>query len=176
MAKNPIEPTLGNVVRDMITGYQGIAASRTEMLGGNVQYAVQPRVPDGKPNEFPEGMNLDAQTLEFVEEGLANHVVAPPRNTVELGEEVEDIVTGLKGRAVNRVIFINGCVYYNIQPEKETDKKTGLTVIPPREFLIQSRLKPVKPVPAAIVSNVAAQNLGRERAPGGPASRAQRAS
>lgn len=174
--KEEAEVQLGNLVEDMITGYRGIAASRTEILGGNIQFAVQPRVAEGKPNEMPEGMNLDAQTLSTIGTGIADRVVAPPRNTIELGELVSDAVTGLKGIAVSRVIFVNGCVYYNIQPEKETCKKTGLTVIPDREFLLQSRLTAVKAVPPQIIANVAEQNADRERAPGGPATRAQRPS
>jgi hypothetical protein len=50
---------LGDEVRDSITGYSGIAVSRTEHLTGAPRVCVQPKVMDGtKPAEdfwFDEG-------------------------------------------------------------------------------------------------------------------------
>ena len=45
---------LGSRVRDSITGFAGIAVSRTEYLYGCVQVGVQPVVltPEGKPEEI----------------------------------------------------------------------------------------------------------------------------
>jgi hypothetical protein len=36
---------------------------------------------------------------------------------IELGKELRDKVTGVKGIAVSRTEFINGCVRYTIQPK-----------------------------------------------------------
>ncbi len=42
---------------------------------------------------------------------------------IELGQEVKCKITGFKGIAVSKTIFINGCVQYSIAPK--WDKKKG---------------------------------------------------
>lgn len=42
-------------------------------------------------------------------------------NAALLGKQVEDTVTGLKGTAIARITFMNGCVQYQIQPKTVVD-------------------------------------------------------
>ena len=54
--------TLGNKVRDKVTGMEGIAVSRVEYLNGCIQYAVQPPYKKGSA-EMPS-WNIDEEQLE----------------------------------------------------------------------------------------------------------------
>jgi len=54
---------LGDKVRDLHSGFTGIATSRVEFLTGCIQYAVQP--PHVKKGEsFPDAVYLDECRLE----------------------------------------------------------------------------------------------------------------
>lgn len=59
---------LGNKVRDIVSGYEGIAVSKVEYLNGCVQYCVKAPVKD---NVMTEGSYIDIQQLEVVGEGIA---------------------------------------------------------------------------------------------------------
>lgn len=60
---------LGTEVRDTLTGFKGIAVSRTEYLYGCVRIGVQPK---GKPDQAPEPKYFDEPSLEVVGKGIAN--------------------------------------------------------------------------------------------------------
>jgi len=172
---NTIDTTIrvGATVRDAMTGFTGTAMSRVELLGGNVQFAVQPKLAaDAKPGEFPDAVNIDHHLLDFVDVGLSPRATEPPPVTVELGDKVRDIVTGINGIAVSRVTFLNGCIYYNVQQPKMQDKQTGIEGVPDLLFLSQGRLENIKPAVAAV--QVPKATTGG-RVPGGPSTRAQRA-
>jgi hypothetical protein len=172
---NTIDTTIrvGATVRDAMTGFTGTAMSRVELMGGNVQFAVQPKLAaDAKPGEFPDAVNIDHHLLDFVDAGLSPRATEPPPVTVELGDKVYDIVTGLEGIAVSRITFLNGCIYYNVQQQKMQDKQTGIEGAPEPMFLSQARLGVVKPA-AAAVQVPKATTAGR--VPGGPSTCAQRA-
>lgn len=53
---------------------------------------------------------------------------------ISLGQEVEDVVTGLKGIATARVEYINGCVQYAISP------KAANGVVPDALYIDHQRL------------------------------------
>jgi len=59
------EIQLGDKVKCKVTGFVGVATSRTEFLNGCTQYDVVPKV--GKDNKVPEGVSIDSQSLEVVE-------------------------------------------------------------------------------------------------------------
>ena len=61
---NEIE--LGDKVRDVITGYEGIVVAKTEFINGCVQFGVAHRL---KKNEKPDQVgepSIDAKSLEIV--------------------------------------------------------------------------------------------------------------
>lgn len=63
---------LGNKVRDIVTGFQGIATVKAEYLTGCVQFGVTPDVStDGK---IPDTVWFDDKRLEFVAKGIAVEV------------------------------------------------------------------------------------------------------
>jgi hypothetical protein len=59
---------LGQRVRDVVTGFTGIATARVEYISGCLQYCVQPPVAgDGK---FPASEYIDHQRLEALGESV----------------------------------------------------------------------------------------------------------
>lgn len=53
--------TLGNKVKDTVTGFEGIATSRIEFLNGCIQYCIKPKM--GKDGKMPEGEYIDEEQL-----------------------------------------------------------------------------------------------------------------
>lgn len=139
-AKKPAQ--LGAKVRCMISGYTGIATQQVELLSGTVQLAVQPPLDPnaGTNGQYPEGANIDIQQLEYVEDGLLDRVVPAQATDIALGNEVEDTVTGFKGMTVSKHTFLNGCVYFHVQP-KQTKEQREKGTIPLTEFFSAGRLK-----------------------------------
>ena len=169
-------PKLGNIVRDITTGFTGTAVQFVEMLSGSVQLVVQPQLPEGATNTgdtqaIPAALSIDLPQLDFVADGIADRVVKPAEQTIVLGNEVEDIVTGLVGITVQRTAFINGCVYYNVQP-KQTAKQKEEGTFSDTGFVASQRLE-VRGggVAAKMAPAIAAPAATR---PGGPTTRAQR--
>lgn len=169
-------PVLGNYVRDATTGFTGIATQFIEMLSGNVQLAVQPQLPEGTTHvadsAIPPALSIDLVQLDYVSVGIADRATPPTPQTIRLGEEVEDMVSGLVGIVVARTSFINGCVYYTVQP-KQTAKQKEEGTFTGDAFLPSQRLK--------IMGNGIAEEVApataapAERRPGGPTTLARRA-
>jgi len=64
---------LGDKLRDKVTGLEGIATQKCEMLNGCVQYYLQPKR-DLKKNEQPKGDWVDDQQLEKAGIGINRKV------------------------------------------------------------------------------------------------------
>ncbi|MEE8114279.1 MAG: hypothetical protein V3T23_07980 [Nitrososphaerales archaeon] len=65
---------LGQRVRDIVTGFEGIATVRVEYINGCNQYLVKPRCEWKKdePMKQPEGSYIDDQSLELVDQGICD--------------------------------------------------------------------------------------------------------
>lgn len=116
---------LGCMVRDRVTGLVGIADQYRELYTGSRQYSVQPRG-DGK--DLPQAYCIDVEQLEIAPGPSASPIVtvtAAPPTSIVLGDEVEDVVTGLIGYAVTKTIFLNGCIYFNVRENKKYAMKSG---------------------------------------------------
>jgi len=64
---------LGDKVRDRVTGFEGIATSKTEFLNGCIQIEITPRLKPGEtidPEKMVAGLGLDIGQLEKVDCGL----------------------------------------------------------------------------------------------------------
>jgi hypothetical protein len=174
MNNTPI--SIGNRVIDLSTGYTGTVMQKVELLGGTVQLSVQPDLDPANPRAYPDAMNIDAHTLEYIDEGIAARVTPAPDVAtleVQLGARVYDKVTGIEGIVTSRVTFLNGCVYFNVQPKSVVDKETGVTVLPDVHFVNHLRLglftTPLVDVKVPAASKVTG------KVPGGPTNRSQRA-
>lgn len=74
---------LGTIVKDQITGFEGVAVSRTEYLYGCIQVGVQPSTLNPKTHEPAEVVYFDEQRLD-IECGApvgGPGDVPPPRST-----------------------------------------------------------------------------------------------
>ncbi len=63
---NPIP--LGSKVRDLVTGFIGIAISETRYLNGCIRYAVQAKV--DKDGKMPDCQYIDLHQLEVIKGGM----------------------------------------------------------------------------------------------------------
>lgn len=127
---------LGCVARCAISGIVGTLSSKVEMLTGTVQYSLQPKIKDDAPDpgKLPDATNVDYQLLEFVEVGVMDRVLSAETTSIELGNEVECMASGMRGIAVVKYTFVNGCVYFHVQP-KQSKKQRSENIMPDRVFL-----------------------------------------
>lgn len=151
---------LGSRVKDVITGFSGIATQRIDQLGGNIQYAIQPETLTG--DAYPEGMCIDHHTIDVIDDGVSARATPAKEITINLGEVVEDKASGLTGIAVQRATYINGCISYAVVPKIVTDGLMANNVT--ESWMSQDRLEVIGQgiTPAAPV---------KKNVPGGPPSR-----
>lgn len=159
---------LGATLRDKVSGFTGIAHSKTEFLTGNVQFSLQPPAKDGT---LPEVIGFDAHQLEESPGAVVPNIAPSAAGlALVLGEKFKDMITKFEGIATRRTTFLNGCVYYVVLNE-ETIDKTGKKEGPQEMFLEWSRLERV----GAGVSTKIAKKLEpvttTARKPGGPNAR-----
>lgn len=159
---------LGNTLRDKVSGFTGVATSKTDFMTGNVQYSLQPPIKDG--GALPESVGFDAHQLETVVPNatVIPFIEAPADTGILLGEKVKDQVTGVEGIAVRRHTFLNGCIYYSIQDTKPN--KDG-TII--EHFLEWKRLQRTGAGVTAKINKAPPQKAARDT--GGPNTRGTQA-
>lgn len=158
------EITLGCIATDIATGFEGVVTSKNELFNGNVQYAIQPKMPKGS-DKVPESFSFDAALVKFKSKGISDKATPAQKTDIRVGDEVEDIVSGHTGVVTTLTTFINGCVYGEVTTKEDKAKKIESKVF----FVSCTRLKPigkksVKPITAA-----------GEKPTGGPITRAFRA-
>lgn len=108
---------LGFIVRDKVTGLVGVAESRAEYMYGCDRYYVQPRV--NKDGKVPDGYMVDAPQLDLVEPHEQVMVAAAePEQIIEMGQLVEDPITGVSGTATGRAVYLNGCSRIYVTPPR----------------------------------------------------------
>ena len=139
-----MENLLGKVIRDKVSGFTGVCCSKHDLFNGNVQWGIQPYVPDA--DKLAEANSFDFHQLEICEDqSRANGLVVvdpDPSHLLNIGDEVEDVIRSkLHGIINGRTTFINGCVYYDVVLKDYTIKDT----LEPRVFLPFQRLKVIGP-------------------------------
>lgn len=110
---------LGRRVRCKVTGFDGVADQYVELLGGTIQYSIQPR---GNGTAIPEAYCFDIQQVERTPGSSADDPVEstkPPVVDIALGDKVEDIVTGTVGIVTRKATFLNGCVYFTVTEHRD---------------------------------------------------------
>lgn len=71
-----MEFTLGNTLRDTVTGFTGTATARIQYINGCIQYCIIPKV--DKDGKYVDGIYIDVQRLEKVDDGVADSVQSKP--------------------------------------------------------------------------------------------------
>ncbi len=74
---------------------------------------------------------------------------------INLGDKVKDVITGFEGMAVAKIEYINGCIRYEVKPDKLKDSKTVES-----EWIDIQQLK--------VVKAGAFKPIQRQNPPGGP--------
>lgn len=110
---------LGDLVKDRVTGFEGVAICRSEWLNRCVRITIQPRnLKDGK---VIDGDCFDIEQLEVIKQSVFDGGNCHRLHGLELGDLVKDQITGFKGvvECVDR--WLNGVVRMRVQPQKVKD-------------------------------------------------------
>jgi hypothetical protein len=158
------EIQLGNTVKDPISGFVGIAITRSDMMNGNVQYGLQP---PGAPDKLSDANYIDHHLLEVIDEGYAGKL-PPVASTmgIEFGDEVCEDQSGLTGIVIEQITFMNGCIYFLVQPplnKKDGTKPKAELIMAPKLTIITKAKAPLKVAPTKDKTKKVAA-----RPPGGP--------
>lgn len=155
---------LGSVVTDLASGLEGTAVARSDLFNGNVQYIVQPKAFKGA-DKLPEQWSMDSLTLKVKGKGISAQAVTPQHTDLQVGDEVQDIISGHKGVATAKTTYINGCVYFDVvKPSNEAKKIESTSMYLSCTRLTKVGKKRITPIVSAA-----------EKPTGGPSTRAMRA-
>lgn len=149
---------LGSSVKDVTSGFSGIAVSRVEYLSGTVQYCVTAAMDDKGHCKHDY---VDEQAIDVIGEGI-QHRVTPPseEDTIKLGERLRCKITGFEGVATLRSTNFNGCIQYALQGKA----KDG--VVPDAQYFDYKYLEPVENVaPITVKSESSGPAIGTIRQP-----------
>ena len=106
---------LGTKVTDKITGFAGIAVSRTEFVYGCVRVRVQPQKLTAEGKIADEAI---IDELMLVENNPSND---PPKSFL-LGTQDTDVTTGISGMVISVTYYINQGPRVYIQPKGMTSE------------------------------------------------------
>lgn len=111
---------LGSVVRDRISGFTGVAVSRTSWLHGCIRIAVSPQKLD-KDGKRIDSYVYDEPQLEVISasESVTEKSDSPE---IKLGSEVRDRISGFAGVVTSRTTFLHSCARISVSSQ-EVDKE-----------------------------------------------------
>lgn len=119
---------LGQTVKDLTTGIQGVAVSMSMELNGNLRFALQP--PSAGDNKLVDALFSDEALLVVIDDGLAASAKPLRDIDIEPGQKVRDLASGAIG-IVNMVTWhFNGCVYLTCVSEILKDGVPAAFVMP----------------------------------------------
>lgn len=73
-----MEIKLGQKVKDVVSGLEGIVTAKIEYLNGCIQFCVKPKASD-KDTKFPEGDYIDVEQLKVIGKGLCKTEIKPAK-------------------------------------------------------------------------------------------------
>ena len=110
---------LGQTVRDVVTGFEGIVVCRADYLHGCTRIDVQPVIyKDGK---VPDSVSFDEPQLKITKKTLVMRA-KKPKQLIKLGQKIVDPVSGFEGVTIGRAVYLNGCARICVIP-KHVDGK-----------------------------------------------------
>ena len=155
---------LGEEVKCIVTGMTGTVTQRVEKFNGSIQFAVQGRSEDGRT--VTDAMILDHQYLEVTGDGVKHKAVTPVATSIQLGQRVRDKASDFTGMAMEKSIFLNGCVYFWVIPKSQQNKEG---VAPVGTYISAERLEVVD---QGLLSSAQKPSVTK---PGGPSRRVRSA-
>lgn len=159
---------LGKTVRDLTSGFTGIAIQILEQLNGNIQVAIQPQMKEG--TTYPEAMFIDHHLLEEMDgdrPDLSDRVTEPAECNIKLGERVADLASGFEGIATSKATYMNGCISFSVVPKVKEGQL--INSAPDVSWIDHTRLRVVDDGIKNIIKKQEPSSNGK--APGGPAMR-----
>jgi len=116
---------LGKKGMDRSSGYIGIISAYETSPFCMTRLHMQAAGMDDK-KEIPLGYSFDESDVDIVDDTQVLSIVPEEPTTINFLDEVEDIVTGFKGKVASKLVYANGCVRWVVHPpykgEKDYDK------------------------------------------------------
>ena len=156
---------MGNIVRDVLTGFNGTVIQIIEQLSGNIQYAIQRKQNEGETG-YPEAMCIDYHTLEVISEGFTDRVQAPIEVDIPLGARVRDTASTLEGIVVERITYFNGCLRFGVIPKVKENQLLSSN----------SEMSYIDPARLEVIDDGIKKPIEAEKPTGGPAQKVTRPS
>jgi hypothetical protein len=111
---------LGETVRDVVSGFTGMAVRKVTYVNGCIQFEVQPKVAEA--GKMPESQYFDHQRLESVA-GEVLTAIEPGLFVGKLGFPMVHRITGYKGVSVGLAISWSGRMRYGLRSKVGEDGK-----------------------------------------------------
>lgn len=136
---------LGWKVKDKLTGFTGIVQGFIQYYGGVLQADVQ--AIGKETNKIEQAYYMDLFQLEKI--GKAPVLTDLPKHNplvANLGDQAQDIVTGITGTVVAIKWYLNGCTKYEIAGKiqdlkKPADSQASIDVLEARVKLVKALKK-----------------------------------
>lgn len=111
---------LGQKVKCIVTGLEGITTCRGDYLSGVSRWEVQP--PKDKDGNVPETFMVDAPQLVVVDKKRIV-ICEELKEIVKMGQKVRDPISDIEGIVVGQALYLNGCRRILIGLKKDKDGK-----------------------------------------------------
>ena len=158
---------LGKNYECEITGFKGMATSIVRFSSGMVQVGLQPKCGENT-GTMPDAILMDVNMVRKVDDGLADKVtpqIIADEDMIPIGSDVQDKLTHMKGTVLAQMIYMNGCVRYDVAESRKASKKKIL--MPENKQFSHERLQVIDE--SKQIPNV--NKDAPEKPPGGPMSR-----
>lgn len=122
--QNKFKYPMNVVAKDTVSGFQGVIIVRNAHLFGCAQYALAPQelTSDGSPRKTEY---FDESRIEVLDEtnAIQGHDEYKDIFLIPMGSEVEDKVSGFKGKVLMVLENLHNCNQYYVEPPVDKDGK-----------------------------------------------------
>jgi heat shock protein HspQ len=117
--KAPIEGPVrfGDLVRDKITGFEGVVTDYTDFFYGCRRIGVQPRELKKDGDGIAKSVGFDEPQLDILDRGIFEAKPLIISDPVDMGDEVEDQITKFQGIVIAIAHFAFGQRRIAVQPQ-----------------------------------------------------------
>lgn len=133
------------IAKDVVSGFQGVIIVRSAHLFGCAQYGLAPQelAADGSPRKTEY---FDEARIEIMDNSNAVYGEDEYKYifTIPMGTEVEDKVSGFKGKVLVVNEYQHNCSHYYVEPPVDKDGKPrdGMWIDEGRLIVVGDGIKP----------------------------------
>jgi len=133
-----METKIGQTVKDLVTGVEGVAICRAQYLHGCIRLEVQPS--KKKDDTIPESVMIDEVQIKIINKKQLIKV-KKSKQLVKLGQKVYDPVSDLQGIVVARSVYMNGCsrVYLAFKKDHNGKYQDGRWIDEPQVRIVKEK-------------------------------------